>query len=523
MTERIRLLDCTLRDGGHLVGGNFGENVIKNVIKNLVDAKIDIIEAGFLWHEKCEPDFARYYTIKDLKKYLPENAKNSKFSLMADFIDLEHLEPYDGTVEYIRLSFKRHRLDWGLNTAKMLMDKGYKCFINPVNCNVYTDEEYLRVLERVNQLKPYGFSVVDTFGTLRKRDLTRLISLIDHNLHPDITIGLHLHENLGLSYSLAQHFIEIANPKRNIVIDCSLLGMGRTPGNLCTEQIMDHLNLEYGKLYNTEPTFDAIDDYIAPLKKKHAWGYSIPYALSAKYDLHRTYAEFLLGKRRLKVKDIQRILGQVSTEKAEMFDEEYIDQLYKAYMDVAIDDTAAIGKLTAELQDKNVLILSPGPSIVRYRDKIEKFIEEYRPIVFSVNFVPENFDANYTFCSNIKRYDNINRAKRKEKLIITSNLLQQDLIEYEYVVSHNELVYSADIYCDDSTIMLLNLLKICGVRNITVAGFDGFVGGNREFFDDHFDNSENDQDNNKKIKDILDRCYEKSDVIFLTPSVHRET
>ena len=124
MESHIRLLDCTLRDGGHVVSGIFGEEVIRNTIESLVEAGVDIIEVGFLWHEICGIDKARYYTIEDVKRILPKNKGKSKFSLMADFIDLEHLEPCDGTIEYIRLSFKRWRLDWGLKTAKNLMDKG---------------------------------------------------------------------------------------------------------------------------------------------------------------------------------------------------------------------------------------------------------------------------------------------------------------------------------------------------------------------------------------------------------------
>ena len=67
----VRVLDCTLRDGGHVVQGNFGKNVIKAIISNLVKSKVDIIEAGFLWQEKTDEDTARFYNISDLKKYLP--------------------------------------------------------------------------------------------------------------------------------------------------------------------------------------------------------------------------------------------------------------------------------------------------------------------------------------------------------------------------------------------------------------------------------------------------------------------
>ena len=253
MEKHIRLLDCTLRDGGHVIDGKFGEDTIKSIIERLVEAGVDIIEVGFLWKTFCDKDTARYYDINDVKRILPQNKGNSKFSLMADFIDLEHLEPCDGTIEIIRLSFKRWRLDWGLKTAKILMEKGYKVFINPVNNNVYTDQQYIEVLQKVNELHPYGFSIVDTFGVMRLRDLSHRYYLVENNLASDITIGVHLHENLGLAYSLAQHITQIANPKRNIVIDASLLGMGRVPGNLCIEHIIDYMNEQFGDNYSLEP------------------------------------------------------------------------------------------------------------------------------------------------------------------------------------------------------------------------------------------------------------------------------
>ena len=140
MEGHIRLLDCTLRDGGHIVAGKFGEEVIRNTIERLVEAGVDIIEVGFLWNQVYGTDTARYYSIADVKRILPKNKGKSLFALMADFVDLEHLEPYDGTIDIIRLSFKRWRLDWHLKMAKILMDKGYKVFINPVNNNVYSDK-----------------------------------------------------------------------------------------------------------------------------------------------------------------------------------------------------------------------------------------------------------------------------------------------------------------------------------------------------------------------------------------------
>lgn len=522
MEKHIRLLDCTLRDGGHIVQGKFGEDIIKRTIERLVDAGIDIIEVGFLWDSAYGTDTARYYSIEDVKRILPENYGNSKFSLMADFIDLEHLEPCDGTIEIIRLSFKRWRLDWGLKTARILMDKGYKVFINPVNNNVYSDKQYIEVLEKVNELHPYGFSIVDTFGVMRISDLSHRYYLVENNLFPDITIGVHLHENLGLAYSLAQHIIQIANPQRKIVIDGSLLGMGRVPGNLCIEHIMDYMNEQYGSGYALEPVYDAIDDYIAPIKAREPWGYAIPYALSAKYYLHRTYAEYLMGKQRLKTKDIQRILSQVDPNEAETFNEKYIDELYLDYMNVAYSDKNDFEKLKNDIaQYTRILVLAPGSSLKTQAKKVKEFIDS-SICVISVNFNPEdiNIIPHYVFLTNMKRYDAIKGRKNGSKLIVTSNLLR-DVDDYEYVIAYNELAYFNDEYCDDSTLMLINLLGKIGVKEILFAGFDGRENGKLNFVDDSFDRNEAKFLGGSNVKDILKTVFGSISKVFITESEYQ--
>lgn len=520
MIHNTTLLDCTLRDGAHLNGGNFGKKVITETIADLVQANVDIVEVGFFVNGKHGEDSTFFSSIADVKKVLPKERGKVKFSLMADFVDVSQVEPCDGTIEIFRLSFKRHRLDWGINAARILMDKGYKCYINPVNCTVYTDKEYLEVIEKVNELKPHGFSIVDTFGVLRKSDLSRIYYLLERNLDSDITIGLHLHENLGLAYSLAQHFLEIRNPKRKVNIDASLLGMGRTPGNLCGEQIMDHLNINYGTEYNTEPALDAIDDFIAPIKREIPWGYSIPYALSGKYGLHRTYAEFLIGKNRLKTKDIQRILSMVDRDHIEMFDEQYIENLYRRYVAVEYDDTDSISYLKDKLKECNVVIICPGSSITDYKEIIIQNVIAKKAVVISVNFVPDFIAADFTFCANAKRIANV-RYENNATRLITSNLIETIPKDYEYAFSFNNCVYFNETFCEDSTLMLLKVLSRCECKEVFIAGFDGFSEKENNYYTNDYSHEEGKNIEVNTVMHILNTSLENVKLHFLTPSVYQ--
>lgn len=519
-SENIKLLDCTLRDGGHVNAGVFGRQVIKSIIANLIKAKVDIIEAGFLSDDITDEDTAKFKTIGELKKYLPSDLGQSKISLMADNVDVQYLEDNDGTVEFIRLSFRKNEFPWAEKSAEILKQKGYKIFINPIHGSSFTDEEYLEIIHIVNRIKPYGFSIVDTFGAMRGRDLARIYYLVENNLDKDITLGIHLHENLGLSYSMVQQMLNIIEPSRSLVIDGSLYGMGKIPGNLCIEHVMDYLNCEYKTQYAIEPVYDAIDDFIMPIYEKKRWGYTVPYAISAQCGVHRTYAEYLTNKDRLHTKDIRRMLCMVEKKHQEIFNKEHIEEIYRRYMLVDFDDSTCLARVKSELKKfEKFIIVAPGTSINDYlfsNDLLKG------ACVITVNFVYDKIPVNYAFFTNAKRLNSYDKSA-KSNLMITSNLIEED-IEPMYIFSRNELSYHDDIYCDDSTLMLFNLLKSCGIREIYVAGFDGFDGfdsKHRNFYNVSMDRPERNGDYDKdKIVQVLQDSYSDINIVFLTQSIY---
>ena len=122
--------------------------------------------------------------------------------------------------------------------------------------------------------------------------LDEIYPIFEDNVSETTTLGLHLHENQSLALSIALHFLKIRNPKRPIIIDASLLGMGRIPGNLCIEQIANELNGKSSN-YCLNEIYEAIDKYISPIKSQIPWGYSPEYMISAKNNVNRNYSEFL--------------------------------------------------------------------------------------------------------------------------------------------------------------------------------------------------------------------------------------
>lgn len=520
--SNIKLLDCTLRDGGYINDWNFGYQTIRSIIRKLVDSQVDYVEVGFLRNCEYDRDKSLFNNCAQIVPVLPERRGNTMFTAMAlhNKYDVDKLEPYDGkTIDAVRVTFHDYDIDEGLAFICKVKEKGYKVFCNPINIMGYSDDQILELLRKVNELQPYAFSVVDTFGSMMRADLQRIYSLIEHNLDPSVIIGLHLHENLALSYSLAQDFIAMKASGRGSVIDGSMLGMGRVPGNLCLELIMDYMNKTQGSIYDVNPVLDGIDDHITQLKQIESWGYSTAYALSAKFNLHRNYAEFLLSKGRLRAKQINQILASIEEHKKTAYDEAYVEEIYQKFQNHEVDDRELLSELRGELQGQSVLILAPGFSLISQREKIEKYIEEAEPVIFSANFVPEDYRTDYIFCSNATRYEALEQKKGSRGVLITSNLL--DICDEKKVLNYSNLCFDEKGKCDNSVIMLLKLLLRLEIKQVYVAGFDGYrpEGDNyvtSYMVNQHTKGQEVNRRNSRYVADIRKQMQ----IVFLTDSVY---
>ena len=468
----LKLLDCTLRDGGYVNNWNWGNKSAKEIILSLVKAGIDVVEVGFLRNiDGYNPDISVCNYIEELNKLLPDNYRGTMFSAMAmrSNYDIKKLSEYKGKgIEMIRITAHDYDIEEGMDFAKAVKDKGYKLSINPINIMGYSDERVLWILDQVNMIQPYQFSIVDTFGSMKRRDLERIVSIVDHNLDRNIRVALHLHENMALSFCLAQDFIQ-QHLKRPVAIDASLMGMGRTPGNLPVELIADYLNDYSGKNYDIDYLMDAIQDHITPIKGNPKWGYTPAYFLSARYNLHRNYAEYYLTKGDLTNRDINHILSRVDIEKKTAFDSAYAEKLYEEFKNNEINDQDDWKRLTKELKDKSILVIAPGSTIIVHKPQILSFIDHVKPIIISVNFLPDLYNADYAFFSNNKRFSTL--TSKPCKFIITSNIT--DGIA-DYKINYNSLSGAFNQGCN-SLIMLLKMLKNMKVAAIAVAGADGYV------------------------------------------------
>ena len=315
MKSKVHIVDCTIRDGGYLFDKNSAPEFVKGIIQGLVDAGIDYLETGFL-QSKVSGESIVYHNSKDVIKYLPEDAKQTTYLGFCDNSRYtpEELDECDGkSFKWLRISFAKHEIEDSLYFCKAAMDKGYTVQFNPMDSISYTMEERAALIEKVNKVKPAVFSIVDTFGAMYMTDLVTIFRQFDELLDKDIMIGLHSHDNLGLSCALAERMVELSEETgREICIDGSLFGMGRGAGNAKTELLADYLNKHCGTNYDIPVLLETIEKFIVPVLDHIHWGYDLPMFVCGTKHSHVDNVNHLRKTQQSNITDIYNVIEMLS-------------------------------------------------------------------------------------------------------------------------------------------------------------------------------------------------------------------
>lgn len=477
----IKLLDCTLRDGGYINDWEFGHDNIVTIFERLVSAEIDIIEIGFLderrtydYERSILPDTASVrMTYGDLKR------RSSMIVGMIDYgtcsIDkIQRCE--DSYLDGIRVIFKKEKMQEAIAFCKEIKDKGYNVFAQAVSITSYNDEEFKELADSVNKIQPFAFSIVDTYGLLHKKQLEHYFLMADRLLGEKIGLGYHAHNNFQLAYS---NCIEVLENRINrmLIIDGSLYGMGKGAGNAPIELLSMYMNENKNKTYKTHQLLEAIDVTILDIFYKTPWGYKFKFFLSASNDCHPNYVAYLQDKEKLSVKSINEILASISGEKKLLYDEKYIEKLYLDYQKKECDDSQDYEKLKQLFTGKDILLLASGNNVYLQQDKISDYILEKKPIVISLNFIPKIFNISYLFMSNAKRYvqlATILSGNSKEIRTIATSNITSTIDFFDFILNYGNLLDEKAQIRDNPLFMVLKLLRDSNVLSVALAGFDGY-------------------------------------------------
>lgn len=472
--RKISLLDCTLRDGGYVNDWHFGEKAIRNITKKMVLAGVEYFEIGFVRECEYNKDYSLFNGNESVKDMIYPKQAATKYVGMIDMgkpISLDKLgNRIDEGFDVFRVIFKKNKIEQAYEYISRLIGMGYEVFAQAVGTDNYTDKEFIELIEKFNNLDIKAFYIVDSFGLIKKKQFTRLVQIADNNLRKDITLGYHSHNNMQQAMGNASSMTEM-NLNRDIVLDACVFGMGRGAGNLNMELFAEYMNENFDKHYRIEPMLEIIDEYLNDIYRKSFWGYSLPLYLSAANSCHPNYAIYFASKGTLTVKSYNEILKSIPAEDKALFTKEKAEQVYKDYQENYIDDREVLKKLEKEFQNREILLLGPGRTLIDEKDKVVNYIKEANPVVIALNFVPDSYRSDYVFSCHMRRYKQI-QEKNDIKKIITSNLREAQ--NYDYMV--NFASYSADRpeIMENSGVMCVNLLMSIGVKKVSIAGMDGY-------------------------------------------------
>ena len=521
----LKVLDVTLRDGGCVNDFNFGQNYMEKILAAQEASGVDIIEMGYIDENKGSASGRTQYINE---KVIPECILKHKkpwvtYVAMMDYgkfnVDNLGSKTEDG-IDGIRMAFhKKNRKDI-IELGRKIIDKGYKFFIQPMITLRYSDAELLELINMVNTELPdaAGFYIVDSFGEMRPNDMNRILNLVDHNLIPTMTLGFHSHNNLQMSYSNAIALLQFPT-NRDLMLDSSIMGMGKGAGNLNTELLLEHLNLYYGKDYKIAPLLEAIDKVINQLHSEFYWGYAPEYYLSAANQCTPSYASHFYNKHMLPIDQVGELLAMIAPEKKISFDKNYAEELYRQYNESkSVDDSAVIEELKKAFEGKKVLLIAPGKSINDASDNIDQI--EASDDVVAIGLNTKRPGNDYLLTTRKEIYDNA--IAEGLNLIVCSNVSKGGrgnvkILNYANWIEVDERTH------DSSSVIALNLLKACGVKEILLAGFDGFSANiNENYYDQdmrHPVNLEQVERRNSYYKNLIQRVKDSGiRVEFITPS-----
>lgn len=293
--SEIKLLDCTIRDGGLMNKHKFDTNVIKAVYAACVDGGIDYMELGYKASEKIfsRDDFGAWKFCKeeDIRRIVGENDTKLKLSSMADTERTDYhqdiLPKEQSVLDMIRVATYIHQIPAALDIVKDASQKGYETTLNLMAISTVPEKELDEALELIAQTDVKYIYLVDSFGSLYSEQIQYLMGkYLRYANASGKQVGMHAHNNQQLAFA---NTIEALILGANI-LDGSMAGLGRGAGNCPTESLLGFL---HNPKFRLRPVLKCIQEHIEPLRKEVGWGFDIPYMITGVMNRHpRAAIEF---------------------------------------------------------------------------------------------------------------------------------------------------------------------------------------------------------------------------------------
>lgn len=284
----IKVLDCTIRDGGLINNHHFDDALVRAVYEANVAAGTDYMEFGYKASKEIyAPDKYgpwKFCDEADLRRIVGSNDTDLKIAVMADAGRTDYatsiLPRDESVVDCVRVACYINQIPLALDMVNDAHAKGYETVLQLMAISIVSRDEIQAALEIVAGSPVAGVYIVDSFGALyseQVRDLTALYMACMQGTGKDV--GMHAHNNQQLAF--ANTIEAIVNGANRV--DATMAGIGRGAGN-CPMELM--IGFLHNPKFKMRPILECTRDQFVPLRREIKWGYSIPYALSGQLNRH---------------------------------------------------------------------------------------------------------------------------------------------------------------------------------------------------------------------------------------------
>lgn len=302
----IKILDCTIRDGGLMNDHKFDDETVSAVYRACVEGGIDYMEIGYINSRRIFPpkEFGawKFSGEEDIRRVVGDNDTPLKLSAMADAEKSDYrtdILPSDKSVlDMIRVATYIHQIPLALDMIKDAHDKGYETSLNLMAISVVQERQLDEALELLAESEVDIIAVVDSFGALYSEQIERLVDkYLKHAKAGGKEVGVHCHNNRQLAFgNTIQGMIKGAN-----FLDASMAGLGRGAGNCQMELLLSFL---HNPKFRLRPLLECIQDHIEPLRETLMWGFDYPYMITGLLNQHpRAGMAFNASKQRGEIVD----------------------------------------------------------------------------------------------------------------------------------------------------------------------------------------------------------------------------
>jgi 4-hydroxy 2-oxovalerate aldolase len=390
----MKILDCTLRDGGYYNSWDFEPKVVNAYLMAVANAGIEFIELGLRNFPKQGFLGAFAYTTENFLNTLElpigptygvmvdaKTLLTSQHSV-SDAVDKLFVDSVDSKVGLVRVAAHFNEVEMCEEIVSKLKEKGYLVGFNLMQSGGKPTE----IISKMAQIiKSWGvvdcLYFADSLGNMDREEVLRVINAL--RCHWEGDLGIHTHDNMSLGLSNSMLAIDSGVEW----IDSTITGMGRGAGNTQTERLVSELHAKGIKSYQCSDIYELVIRHFEPMQKLCGWGTNLLYFIGSQNNVHPTYIQKLLSDSHYGVDEVVGAIDFLRKfEETVSFDESLLNKalsFHQVTTKVSGDDG-----LVGYAENREILIVANGPGLVRYESGIRSYISEQKPIVLAINALP---------------------------------------------------------------------------------------------------------------------------------------